>query len=202
MPETGQEPTPPTNEDNPIESLPESWQTTIKDLRREAGAYRTGNKDLKAEIDAMKAEIEPLRTLKTEHEEKNGEYKTLYESTKAENDGLKSVAETNKSYESYFTDRIETVLEGQDETIKDLVNSSSKTLAEKLELAEKLAGDRKPGGSSQANTRPGGSGKGESEYMKRYSETKDPTERINILNEVKRVDPAMHARMLENVSQL
>lgn len=201
MPNTtdpGLTPNAPASDEHPIDALPEDVQTYIRSLRRENAQWRTGKKELQSQLESTSTELAELRKLKEAKAAEQGEFKSLYEEAKPKLETFGQMEAKVKAYDDFFQRSLEAELEQADETIKDLILSSSKPIHERVELAKKLKADRAatPGGDSPIPTRPGGGVKPDADLIARYREAKNPGERARILTEARNSHPKVYPALL------
>ena len=177
--------------DTGIETLPEPWQKEVKKLREESAASRVKAKEL---TDKVKADADELTRLKKAEEARiaeQGDFRKLYEEAKPKLDALETVSQEAAAYRKHFQRQLDAVLDGADETLKDLITSSGKPIQEKLEMAIKLKGAA-AASTSQVSVRPGGALKTDGDMVKKFQEARTPGERARLLTEAKRNHPKIY----------
>lgn len=192
------EKTPPPVEETPdkTDDLPEGWQREVKRLREENASRRVALKALEDKASADAAELERLRKAEEARTAEQGDFRKLYEEAKPRLDVAAKLEAEVKGYQSYFQSQLDAVLDGLDDGLKTLVQSSNLPIQERLEMARKLKG---PSGeaTSPASVRPGGGLKPEGDLVKRMSEARTAGDKARILTEAKLNHPKLYPTLLQ-----
>jgi len=112
----GQGPEP--SETQNLEALPQWARDAISKANREAASYRTKNKDAQ---EKLKAQEEAQRKADEARQAEAGEYRPLYEKTKAEADGLREKAKRAEEIETTFTGMLQKRLDAIPEQLRKRV---------------------------------------------------------------------------------
>lgn len=179
-----------------LETLPESVQKYIKSLRQEAATNRISAKEIATKYEADKKKLDEFAKAEEKRVAEQGDFKKLYEDTKTKLDEFIPYQEKVKSYETHFQKQLDAELEGVDESVKELIASSNKSLPERLELARKMKGQA-AAQDSQGSARPGGGLKPDGDYVKRFKEAKTSAERARILTETKSDHPKVYEALMK-----
>jgi hypothetical protein len=192
--------TQPGADEHSIDTLPAETQAYIKSLRKEAGDNRVARKSAEEKIKELSDKASKLDTLEAELASKSGEYQKLYETTKAERDALLPFKTTAEKYETNFQAQLDAVLKSAPEAIKNLMQSSSLSLPEKIEAAKELLKvENLPGGESPANHRSGSAGVTVGDLIKQAQGAKSDLEKATALMALKNKDPEAYHKNLEQV---
>jgi len=103
------------------------------------------NRELLADMSKLREKLAGVEAKEAAEREKKmqeeGKYKELLEEREKTIAELKSQAERAAAQDEYFKNQLDAVTEGFDEVQKSLIEGYSGDLAQKLELAQKLAGN-------------------------------------------------------------
>lgn len=178
-----------------IEDQPEAIQKLIKDLRNEGASRRVANKTLEEQRNADAAELERLRAAEEKMKAEQGDFKSLYEDAKPKLEAAAKLETELSGYQEYFKSQLDAVLDGADESIIQLISTSTEPIQTRLDLARKLT-NTKTQSTSPHSGRPGGGLRVDSDIVKQYQEAKTSAERSKLLVEAKALNPNVYKSLL------
>lgn len=177
-----------------MDGLPESWQKTIRELRRENASHRTAKNAVAAELAETQKKAEKYDTMLKEQAEAQGKYKELYETATKELEALKPVSERVKAFEEHFQTQLETELKAMNEIQKNLIIESGLSIEKKLEYAQKLKGAKPV--DSPASGKPSNAQLSPDAVLEAYQKA-DAKGKAEILFDIEKRNPTLYQQIMQ-----